>query len=77
MWLLSMLLSQAQHSRIKIWYTLTNLHLDKMATILAGEIYKCVFLHENVSMSIKVRMINNPALVQIMARWRIVIIWTQ
>ena len=72
-----MLLSQAQHSRIKIWYRLTHLHPDKMAAILAGEIYKCVFLNENVWIAIKislkfvpkVRISNNPALVQIMA-WR-------
>ena len=56
---------------------LTHLPLDKMAPILAGDIFKCVFLNENIWISIKislkfvpkVRINNNPALVQIIA-WR-------
>ena len=56
---------------------LTHLPVDKMATILADNVFKCISLHENVQISIKISLkfvpkspINNiPALVQIMA-WR-------
>ena len=55
----------------------THLPLDKMAAILADDIFKCVFLNENIWISIKislkfvpnVRISKNPALAQIMA-WR-------
>ena len=54
---------------------LTHLPLDKMATILADSIFKCIFLNENVWIPIRISLkfvskgpINNiPALVQIMA----------
>ena len=56
---------------------LTHLPLKKMAAILADDIFKCIFLNENVWISLKislkfapeVRIDNIPALVQIMA-WR-------
>ena len=56
---------------------LTHLPLDKMAAISADGNFKCIFLNENVRISIDISLkfvpegpINNiPALVQIMA-WR-------
>ena len=61
-----------------IWLSLcqlTHLSLDKMAAILADNIFKCIFLNENVRILIqislkfvpKVPMDNKSALVQIMA----------
>ena len=58
---------------------LTHLPLIKMAAILADNIFKCIFLNENVWISLKislkfapeVRINNIPALVQIMAWCRI------
>ena len=56
---------------------LTHLPLDKMATILADDIFKCIFSNENVRNSIQIslkfvpKFDNKPALVQVMA-WR----WT-
>ena len=57
--------------------TINHLPLDKMAAILQDDIFKCIFLKENVRISIKIPLkfvpkgpINNfAALVQIMA-WR-------
>ena len=57
----------------------THLPLDKMAVILANNIFKCIFLNENVRIAIHISLTfvpkgsidNRPALVQIMA-WR----WT-
>ena len=54
-----------------------NLPLDKMAAILAEDIFKCIFLTENFCILIRISLKcvpqgpfdNNPALVQIMA-WR-------
>ena len=54
-----------------------------MAATLADDFFKCIFLNENVWISIsislkfvpEVRINNIPALLQIMA-WRQAIIWT-
>ena len=54
---------------------LTHLSLDKMAAILADDIFKCIFLNENVRISIKISLKflpngpidNKLALVQVMA----------
>ena len=56
---------------------LTHLPLDKMAAILADDIFKCIFLNLNVKILIKISLKlvprgsidNKPALVQLMA-WR-------
>ena len=56
---------------------LTHLPLNKMAAILADDIFKCIFLNENVRISIKISLKfvpegpidNKSALVQVMA-WR-------
>ena len=56
---------------------LTHLTLDKMAAILADDIFKCIFLNENDRISIQIWLKfvprspidNKPALVQAMA-WR-------
>ena len=56
---------------------LTHLSLDKMATVLADDILKCIFLNENDDIPIEISLklvprspINNKsALVQVMA-WR-------
>ena len=56
---------------------LTHLPFDKMAAILADDIFNCIFLNESNRIPIKISLmfvpkgpINNiPALVQIMA-WR-------
>ena len=56
---------------------LTHVPLDKMAAILAIDILKCIFLNENVTISIqisvkfvpKASIDNKPALVQLKA-WR-------
>ena len=56
---------------------LTQLPLDKMAAILADDIFKCVFVNENVRMSIQIWLkfvpkspiYNNSALVLVMI-WR-------
>ena len=58
---------------------LTHLPLDKMAAILADDIFKCIFLNENDRISIKISLKfaprspidNKPALVQVMAWHRI------
>ena len=58
------------------WF-LTPLHLDKMATIVADAIFKCIFCNENdqilIQFSLKLvprsPIDNKPALVQVMA-WR-------
>ena len=57
---------------------LTHLPLNKMDAILADDIFKCIFLNENVWISIKISLKfvpkgpidNKPALVQVMA-WRL------
>ena len=57
--------------------TLTNWGRDKMAGVFSGDVFKCIFMNENIWISIKISLklvpkgsINNiPALVQIMA-WR-------
>ena len=54
---------------------LTHLTLNKMAAILADDIFKCIFLNENVRISIKISLKcvpkgpidNKSALVQVMA----------
>ena len=51
--------------------------MDKMATILANNTYKCIFLNENDRISIRISLKfvlrspsdNKPALIQVMA-WR-------
>ena len=56
---------------------LTHLPLDKMATILSDDIFKCIFLNENDRIPIKISLKfvprspidNKPVLVQVMA-WR-------
>ena len=56
---------------------LTHLPQDKMAAMLADDIFKCIFLNENVSISIQISLKfapkgsidNKLALVQVMA-WR-------
>ena len=56
---------------------LIHLPLDKMATILADNIFKRIFVNENVRISIQISLKsvskgsidNKPALVQVMA-WR-------
>ena len=56
---------------------LTHLLLDKMAVILADNIFNCIFLNENDKIPIKISLKNVPrspidnksALVQVMA-WR-------
>ena len=56
---------------------LTHLPLDKMAAILADNIFKCIFLNENdrILIQISLKFVprgpidNKPALVQVMA-WR-------
>ena len=58
-------------------YQLTHLPLDTMGAILADDIFKCIFLNENVRISIQISLKfvpngpidNNSALVQVMA-WR-------
>ena len=60
-----------------LWLTLTNLPLDKMADILADDIFKRIFLNEKIWNSNKISLKYVPwglidsmsALVQIMA-WR-------
>ena len=60
-----------------LYLYLTHLPLDKMAAILAENIFKCIFLNENVRISIQISLKfvpkssidNQPALVQVMA-WR-------
>ena len=60
------------------WYEaiiLINLSRDKMATILADNIFKCIFLNEiyRISIQISLKFVlrnpieNKPALVQVMA----------
>ena len=57
--------------------TKTHLPLDKMAAILADNIFKCIFLNENdrIPSQISLKFVprssvdNKPALVQVMA-WR-------
>ena len=57
--------------------TLTHIPLDKMAAILADDIFKCIFLNENDRIPIQISLKyvprspidNKPALVQVMA-WR-------
>ena len=52
-------------------HSLTHLPLDKMAAILADDIFKCIFVNENFSILIKISLQfvpkgpinNNPALV--------------
>ena len=59
------------------WYSLTHLPLDKMAAILADDIFRCIFVNEKLYILIKISMgflpegliDNNPSLVLIMA-WR-------
>ena len=59
------------------WLQLNSSPLDKMATILAGNIFKCIFLNENhkIPIQISLKIVprspidNKPALVQVMA-WR-------
>ena len=56
---------------------LIHLSLDKMAAILADDIFKCIFLHENdiIPMQMSLKFVprspidNKPALIQVMA-WR-------
>ena len=56
---------------------LTHLPLDKMATILADGIFKCIFWNQNkiITLQISLKYVpwspidNKPALVQVMA-WR-------
>ena len=56
---------------------LTHLPLDKMANSLTDEIFKCIFLNENVRISIQISLKfvpggsddNKSAIVQVMA-WR-------
>ena len=58
--------------------TLTHLPLDKMAAILADDIFKHIFFNENARISIKISLNffpsgpidNKSALVQVMA-WRL------
>ena len=53
--------------------------MDKMAAVLADDIFKCIFLNENdriqIQMSLKFiptsPIYNKPALVQVMA-WRLI-----
>ena len=55
--------------------TLTHIPLDKMAAILADNIFKCIFLNENDRITIQISLKyvprspidNKPALVQVMA----------
>ena len=57
--------------------TLTQLPLDKMAAILADDIFRCIFMNEKFCILIEISLKfvpkgpinNNPALVQLMA-WR-------
>ena len=59
------------------WINLTHVPLEKMATILADDIYKLIFLNENDRIPIRISLKfvprgpfdNEPALVQVMA-WR-------
>ena len=56
---------------------LTHLPLDKMATMMADDIFKCIFLNENdrIPIQISLKFVprslfhNKPALIQVMA-WR-------
>ena len=56
-------------------HLLTHLSLDKMAAILADDIFKLIFLNENgrIFIQISLKFVskspidNNPALVQVMA----------
>ena len=56
-------------------HSFTQLPLDKMATILADGIFKCIFLNENdiIQIEISLKFVptspidNKPALVQVMA----------
>ena len=60
-------------------YALTHYPLDKMATILADDIFKCIFLNENDKIPIQISLkfaprspiVNKPTLVQVMAWHRI------
>ena len=57
------------------WVILTHLPLDKMAAILADDIFKCIFLNENDKILIEISLKfvprssidNKTALVQVMA----------
>ena len=66
----------ADNDKCWIWIRLlTHCGWDKMATTLADDIFKCIFLNENVGISIRISLkfvpdvpiYNKPALVQIMA----------
>ena len=46
--------SPLQH--FQVYVTLTHLPLDKMATILADDIFKCIFLSENDRISIQISL---------------------
>ena len=56
-------------------YQLTHVPLDKMAAILADDIFKCIFLNENdqIPIQISLKLVprspidNKSALVQVMA----------
>ena len=62
-------------ARCYFYQVLTHLTLDKMATILAGNIYKCIFLNENdkILIQLSLKFVPRspidikPALVQVMA----------
>ena len=57
--------------------SLSHLPLAKMAAILAGDVFKCIFVNENEKIPIQISLKhvprspieNKPALIQVMA-WR-------
>ena len=61
----------------KLALELTHLPLNKMAAILADDIFKCIFLNQNYRILIQIslkcvprsQIDNKPAMVQVMA-WR-------
>ena len=76
-YLSSAFLSDWKLKRTSSWLFINSCPLDKMAAILADNIFKCIFLNENGSISIQISLKfvpkgsvdNKSALVQVMA-WR-------
>ena len=67
--------TKLQSAKTKDWIAINSSSMDKMADILA-DIFKCIFLNENVGISIQISykcvpkgpIDNMSALVQVMAR---------
>ena len=83
-WVQQVLQTMENHRNHYFWHrrlhrnsNLTHLSLDKIATTLADDIFKCIYLNENDRIPIQISLkfvprspiVNKPALVQVMA-WR-------